>query len=126
VTAVRAWSWLETVDIAQVKASRADWIARHFDAEEAGQLDGMRDQTLAGFVAVKRALCGVGREALGLHAAASQFHLDREESGAPRLRACVGLDGESAERFARGVHISLSHSRTTAYGLAVWQESARG
>ncbi|MBI5017254.1 MAG: 4'-phosphopantetheinyl transferase superfamily protein [Deltaproteobacteria bacterium] len=90
--------------------------ARDLTAAEVAEVSPRRLQTLAGFLALKRALCGLFS---GLPCVSrpreEEFELTHRPSGAPCLARCP-------DHPPGRVFVSLSHSRTCAYGLAVFQE----
>jgi phosphopantetheinyl transferase (holo-ACP synthase) len=104
---------LETLEVAAVAAGRERIVAEHFASREIVDLGKRRVQSLAGFLALKRALAGLSVAAGAASAAAPRdFELGHHASGAPRLVA--GPAGVSLE----DVFVSISHTRLWAYGLA--------
>jgi len=109
-----AGSRRESLAVATVEAGRALIVEEHFAPGEIADLGNRRVQSLAGFLALKRALvdlwAGAGT------AAPRDFELGHHESGAPRIVAApAGVVPESTL-------ISISHTRTWAYGLAAIRE----
>ena len=100
---LRTISQLSVVPIAAVRDERASVLAASFSAEEAHRLTDAPAQTVAGLLALKRAVA----ELLGSDERA--IELDHDERGAPVLL------GPRAERLV----VSISHTRSHAYGLAV-------
>jgi phosphopantetheinyl transferase (holo-ACP synthase) len=106
-------SRLETLAVAAVEAERKQIEEQHFSPREIGDLASRRAQSLAGFLALKRALAALWADA-GCTAAVQprHFELAHHASGAPRLVA-------APEGVARAdVFVSISHTRQWAYGLA--------
>ncbi len=113
VAAGRVGVRLETLAVAAVEADRRRIEDEHFSAAELADLGRRRVQSLAGFLAIKRALAGLWVEAGGGAAARPrEFELGHHANGAPRLVAApAGVAPEEAL-------ISIAHTRQWAYGLA--------
>jgi phosphopantetheinyl transferase (holo-ACP synthase) len=103
-------SRLETLSVPDVEAGRAE-IEAHFSPAEIVDLGRRRVQSLAGSLALKRALVALWADA-GIAAAAvpREFEIAHLPSGAPRLVA--------APCGSSGALVSISHTRLWAYGLA--------
>jgi len=107
---------LEQVPISAVKEQRDILEAEHLSASETRELSSRGDQTVAGFLAVKRALCELHRET-GKTAEVTPRHFvltHDPETGAPTLAAWPEMDGP--------IFVSISHTRDNAYGLAVVED----
>jgi phosphopantetheinyl transferase (holo-ACP synthase) len=104
-------SRIAAVEIATIEADRDAFAERELSPAEAAGLRGRRAQSLAGALALKRALAALwaasGRSAV---AGSRDFTLARDPRGAPRL---VDAPGGAA-----GACVSISHTREFAYGLA--------
>jgi phosphopantetheinyl transferase (holo-ACP synthase) len=108
-----AVSHLESLQVATVEAGRRRIEEEHFSPREIADLGSRRVQSLAGFLALKRALVRLWAAA-GASAAAEprDFELGHHTSGAPRVVAAPqGV--ELADVF-----VSIAHTRKWAYGLA--------
>jgi len=110
-------SRLETLAIAEVEAARDTIEARDFSPAEIADLGRRRVQSLAGFLALKRALVALWRDA-GFAAAAAprDVELAHRASGAPQVAAAPPGLPEAL--------VSIAHTRHWAYGLAVLPQSA--
>jgi phosphopantetheine--protein transferase-like protein len=107
-------SRFETIAIEAAASDRARIEEEHFRDAEIADLGNRRVQSLAGALALKRALVALWAEAAGGAAPARprDFGIGHLGSGAPLLvSAPPGLDP------AR-VRVSISHTREWAYGLA--------
>jgi phosphopantetheinyl transferase (holo-ACP synthase) len=108
-----AGSRLETLLVGAVDAGRRRIEEEHFSPREIADLGRRRVQSLAGFLALKRALARLWVDAGAAAALAPRdFELGHHASGAPRLVAApqgVAL---------ADVFVSISHTRLWAYGLA--------
>lgn len=107
-------SCLETIAIAAVESARARVGEEHFRAAELADLGSRRVQSLAGSLALKRALCALWAEIVGGApcSAPRDFELGHLGSGAPLLVAAP--PGIAPAR----VRVSIAHTREWAYGLA--------
>jgi hypothetical protein len=119
MTARVARSFLETVLVAEVERDRDTVLAAHFSERERRALDGRSARSVAGDLALKRALVRVAA-ARDVRAAETDFEIGRAPGGAPAV--LVAPDGFP---IAPGgpVFISIAHGRQTACGLAVLAEN---
>jgi phosphopantetheinyl transferase (holo-ACP synthase) len=107
-------SYLETLQVAAVESGRRRIEEEHFSPEEVAAFGKRRAQSVAGALALKRALVRLWAAAGAATAAAAprDFELGHHASGAPRLVA-------APEGVALAdVFVSISHTRQWAYGLA--------
>ena len=106
-------SYLETLQVAAVEAGRERIEEEHFSPAEIAALGSRRAQSVAGALALKRALVRLWAAAgAAATAAPRDFELGHHASGAPRLVA-------APEGVALAdVFVSISHTRQWAYGLA--------
>lgn len=102
---------LDSLAVADVEADRRRIEEEHFSPAEVAELGGRRAQSVAGFLALKRALAGLWAGA-GVVARPRDFEVGHHGNGAPRLAAAPG--GAAVGE----VLISISHTRRWAYGLA--------
>ena len=105
-------SYLETLQVAAVEAGRGRIEEEHFSPAEVAALGKRRAQSVAGALALKRALVRLWADAGVAAAAPRDFELGHHASGAPRLVAAP------AGVALADVSISISHTRQWAYGLA--------
>ena len=117
----RVTTYVCVVRIAEVRDQAAELLARHFAPEEAAGLAVKPAQSLAGALALKRALVQLFREAdPRAEVTERDFHLTHDGDGAPRV---IGWPGSARAAVAPcAVRVSISHSRTTACGVAAYQE----
>jgi phosphopantetheinyl transferase (holo-ACP synthase) len=104
-------SRLETLAIADVEAERAHIEARDFTPAEIDGLGRRRVQSLAGSLSLKRALIALWGEAGFAPVAPREIEIAHRPSGAP----CVAV----APPGLPAVLVSIAHTRSWAYGLAV-------
>ena len=106
-----ARSYLETLQVAAAEAGRRRIEEEHFSPREIVDLGRRRVQSLAGSLALKRALVRLWAAA-GAAVEPRDFELGHHASGAPRIVA-------APEGVALAdVFVSISHTRQWAYGLA--------
>jgi phosphopantetheinyl transferase (holo-ACP synthase) len=106
-----ALSRLASLAIAEVEAERDAIEARDFSPEEIADLGRRRVQSLAGSLALKRALIALWGEAGFAPVAPRDIELAHRDSGAPQVVA--------APRGLPAALVSIAHTRAWAYGLAV-------
>ncbi len=111
--AERLVSAVAVVSIAETTAGREQVEAECFTPVELAELRGRAVQSLAGWLALKRALADLSARLGRDSATPRDFVLTRAASGAPQLCRPHPLEG-AVEPF-----ISISHTRAWAYGLAV-------
>jgi phosphopantetheinyl transferase (holo-ACP synthase) len=104
-------SRLETLAIADLEAERATIEARDFTPAEIAGLGRRRVQSLAGSLALKRALVALWSKAGFGTAAPREIEIAHRPSGAP----CVA----AAPPGLPAALVSIAHTRDWAYGLAV-------
>ncbi len=114
-----ARSVLESLEIAAVERRRAAVAAADFSESERADLGPRRVQSLAGALALKRALAALWADA-GTPAEPRAFVIGHLASGAPRLLAAPA--GPGPER----VFVSIAHTRLWAYGLATLAAGSAG
>lgn len=117
-------SFLGTVEIAHVKQSLGAMLEADFSEQERAALGGRSVQSVAGFLALKRAVMALARSVgAGSHLSERDVELSHDANGAPVVLS-VGA-GAGAGILGR-LRVSISHTSTTAYGLAVIQEGPYG
>ena len=111
-------SFLETIPIEEVERDRAALLAAHFSDRERQALAARSARSVAGDLALKRALVSLAA-ARGATRAERDFEIGRAANGAP----CV-LSAPPGFSYAPGgpVLVSISHGKRTACGLAVPRE----
>ena len=107
-----AVSHLETLKVTEVEAGRGRIEEEHFSPAEIAALGSRRAQSVAGALALKRALVRLWADIGGAPAAPRDFELGHHASGAPLLVAAP--EGV----VLADVFVSIAHTRQWAYGLA--------
>lgn len=114
--------WTEEID--KVRQEREDILTRCFTPEERRELSRRHVRSTAGTLALKRAISALiqRRSAVGL--VERDIVIARTEQGRPFL------DDKSSTVFSamttQHLFLSISHSRSRAYGLVVYQEPNDG
>ncbi len=117
-------TYLEVVEIDPLRKRREEVLFSSFSKRERDEYAGRSMQSLAGAVALKRAvLCYLGDEAHSPALSERDIELGHSEKGAPRIVTLSGLPAKQAAKTIDRLHISVSHTRTQAYGLVVVQET---
>jgi phosphopantetheinyl transferase (holo-ACP synthase) len=112
--------FLESVAVEAVAADRERIAAADFTPAELEAIAGRRVQTLAGLLALKRALVALYRAAAPARPCRPvDFVLAHRESGAPYVALAPPLPAGGPPA------VSISHTRGWAYGLAVLPEAER-
>ena len=119
-------SSLAKVSIAEVERSRSKFEAQAFGEAERAELRGRRAQTVAGFLALKRALSALFEGMSGGTALTERdIVLTHRENGAPSWAPSPVWLARRLKPLPV-VQVSVSHTREWAYALAVCVESADG
>jgi holo-[acyl-carrier protein] synthase len=114
-------SFLEIVSLARVKRARSGIMRRNFSLKEIDRLNDVPLQSIAGMFALKKALAKMTAAACGVRMSGKEFVLSNDKNGAPRLVALPVKSGAGMPD-KKDIRISISHSKTHAYGLAVLQQ----
>jgi phosphopantetheinyl transferase (holo-ACP synthase) len=115
-------SFLEIVSLAGVKRAKSGIMRRNFSPKEKGRLINAPHQTIAGMLALKRALKKMIAAVCGARTGAKEIALSHDKNGAPRL---VALAQKAGMPDKKNIRISVSHSKTHAYGLAMLQQKEK-
>lgn len=120
-------SFLERVAIAEVREDASSVTGRCFTDRELAELTGKRAQTMAGFLALKKALVALFASLdAGATFSERDFVLAHDEDGAPRIISSPPPPKSEDQCAMKTPCISIAHTREWAYGLAVCQEAGRG
>ena len=121
---VTVTSFLEIVSLAGVKRARSGIMRRSFSPKETGRLNNAPLQSIAGMFALKKALAKMAAAVCGVRMNGKEFVLSNDKNGAPRLVALPAKSGAGMPD-KKDIRISISHSKTHAYGLAVLQKRVK-
>lgn len=115
------------VPVASARRARVRWLERYCSDAEARRLEQRPVQSLAGDIALKRALAGLfSILADGRQFVERDFVVDRTREGAPRLAGFPSLRTPTKRDLRARLSVSITHTSTNAYGLAVYGEAPRG
>lgn len=118
---VTVTSFLEIVPLAGVKRARSGIMRRNFSPTETDRLKNVPLQSIAGMLALKKAVAKMAADVCGVRMSGKEFVLSNDKNGAPRLVALPAKSGVGMPD-KKDIRISISHSKTHAYGLAVLQQ----
>ncbi len=98
-----------------------------FNDEELQELEERPLQSKAGVYAIKKALVNLYKTLLKAEQVTEKmFIISHKKNGAPRIKKAPNIP-KSLNRFSKkNIHISISHNRDHAYGLAAIQENMYG
>ncbi len=116
---------MEMVNIQEIQNNHRYVLDSSFSPEEQLELAKRHIRTTAGILALKKALCILILKATGHTVDQKELTITRLTSGKPSLGSWpTSLSASNLQ--AEHLFLSISHSRTTAYGLAVYQEPVDG
>ena len=102
-------------------------LAAFFTDDERHAAAGRRAQSLAGICAVKRALRTLcGSLCPGRTFKEKSFTIGHKDNGAPIVSGFPDFTANNRTYTGEHFSISISHTRTTAYGMAVVEERTHG
>ena len=107
-------SYLETVSIQDTADAKEAMLEANFSAAETAALRRGRVATISGNLAIKRAVKALLQDNGFANVLEKEIEVMRDAKGAPRV--LFHVQGISTEQ----VRVSLSHTRGTAYGVAVY------
>ena len=113
-------SYLETVSIQDTAGAKEAVLEANFSAGEMKRLRRGRVATICGNLAIKRAVKALLRDNGFASLPEKEIAVGRDEDGAPSV--LFHARGISSEK----VRVSLSHTRCTAYGIAVYEQERDG
>ncbi len=111
-------SFLEIVPVAHVKRSRAVMMKENLSRSEIVRLAHAPAQTIAGIIALKRALVSLVRATSTSAVTVNEIELSHSRSGAPRLISFAKKRGAAAPA-KKDIRLSVSHTKTHAFAIAV-------
>ncbi len=117
-------SVIEKVSINDFKKNKDELMATHFSLQETEELQSRPDNTRAGFLAVKKALSSLCKSINSTDSISEiSFQLSHESSGAPCITSLPAFCANGKEYTKKDFHISITHNRSNAFGIAVFQEN---
>ena len=120
-------SVIEKISRSEFRRNKNELLAAHFSSFEIEELASRPEQTVAGFLAVKRALALLC-ESLNTDNSFSEksFVLSHKKTGAPCIVTFPDFSAKGEKYTKRDIHISVTHNRSNVYGLAAAQEKSHG
>lgn len=111
---------ITAVSIAAVREQLADYLLEYFNPAERNLQQNEPVQSIAGRVALKRAVCAL-TQAYGPEGTVSPTSvvIDRDNQGAPRVINMPPSLATLLRSDRERLYVSISHSKTTAVGMAI-------
>ncbi len=123
----KVFSVTEKIPLDPFKEEPPEVTEKYFSAKEIEELESRPLKTKAGILAIKRALISVCRDLkIAGEFTEQSFKITHKKNGAPCISALPKLSTGSVTYTKKDFHISLSHNRDNAYGLAVVVEKLNG
>jgi phosphopantetheinyl transferase (holo-ACP synthase) len=117
-------SFLEIVPLAGVKRSMRRLVRSYFSKQETAGPGHASVQSVAGMLACKAALVKMILAVAGVRISRKEIVLSHLRNGAPRL-AGIARKKRAYVPDIKSIRISVSHTKTHAYGLAVLQQKGK-
>ena len=119
----RIHSALKTISVLEVKAAVQDILSNDFTEKEHALFEMRPAQSIAGQLALKSAVCQLAEEiGAAVPLTCRQVEISRQPSGAPTIGSVSSVDTRLNGVLKSALHLSISHTKTTAVGLAVISE----
>ncbi|MCJ7601696.1 MAG: hypothetical protein MUO63_09375 [Desulfobulbaceae bacterium] len=112
-------SVLVTLDIVEVQCNREAFLDAFFCTEEREELKTRNVRSTAGRLALKRAVLHLLSEGKDRVLTEKAIVLGRQPNGRPAL---LSAGDRPTGSLSNNLFLSISHTKSTAYGLAVLQE----
>ncbi len=119
------FSVVEMVNIQEIRNNHQAVLDLSFSPEEQLELAKRHIRSTAGVLALKKALSSLILKTTGRSVDEKELTITRLKTGKPSLVSWPSSLLASSLQ-TENLLLSISHSRTTAYGLAVYQEPADG
>lgn len=113
---------VSSIPIAEVEKQKEMYQA-YFNEQEKSDLNKRHIRSSAGWIAAKHAICKLlGQQNIEI-SAAKEIELSREKNGRPVIRH-LKSSRHDVHDLKENIFISISHTKTTAYGMAVYQANS--
>jgi phosphopantetheine--protein transferase-like protein len=114
------WSHMEQISIQAVRDWESELMQRCFSPAERQDLACEPLQTIAGRLALKRAICRLAAQRFGASTLQeADVELQRTPNGAPAIVRVTLSDRALRNILENDLYVSISHSRKSAVGIAV-------
>ena len=109
------------ITIEEVEKECEHILSTSFTAAEKNALAPRHIRSTAGWFVLKKALCRLLDQLNIAHLSELDFSLVRSETGRPCIEN-INIDSIDEKKLTQQLFVSITHTRTTAYGMAVYQE----
>ncbi len=121
MTSAKVVSVLVCVPLAEIEQAGEKMLVNWFRVEELSYLENRKKRTTAGWLALKQAVSELLAHVEDMEVKVMDIELFVEGSGRPSIKKIHDTMDEMQK-----MSVSISHSRTTAYGLATMEIGANG
>ncbi len=110
-----------SIAISDVEKTKENILSSSFNTTEKEELAGRHIRSTAGWLVLKKALCRLLEQLDMARLSEIDVSLKRTDAGRPYI-ADINIQAMDKASLTRNLFVSISHNRTTAYGMAVYQE----
>ncbi len=116
------YSITKIIDIADVKNNYECYLSRSFEKNSRQTIPG-NIASISGIIALKQAVCQLFLEAVGVDVDERDIIISHKKNGAPYiLKIAFSRNPETTLELSENqIHVSISHTRKAACGLAAAQ-----
>lgn len=111
---------ISSMAIAEIEENLTHIHSEHFNDNEIEELSKRHVRSTAGWLVLKQALCRLAGELQLAQLTEKDFSLKRTQSGRPYIDD-INVSSREKQELLEKLFVSISHTRTTAYGMAVFQ-----
>lgn len=109
-----------SMSIAEIEANLTHIHSEYFNDNEIEELSKRHVRSTAGWLVLKQALCRLLGQLHLAQVTEKDFSLKRTQSGRPYIET-INISSIAQQDLLERIFVSISHTRTTAYGMAVYQ-----
>lgn len=114
-------SVVTTIPISEVEENCEHILSSFFNDGEKEELSTRHIRSTAGWLVLKQALCTLLQQMQVQQLSEKDFTLKRTTTGRPYIHD-INIEPHEKNTLTEKLFVSISHTRTTAYGMAVYQE----
>lgn len=111
---------ISSIAIAEIEENMDQILLSFFNDNEVKELSKRHVRSTAGWVVLKQSLCKLLKQLQVAQLTEKDFSLKRTNTGRPYIDD-INLPSTDKLELLDKLFISISHTRTTAYGMAVFQ-----
>ncbi len=111
---------ISSLDIAEVEENLTYIHSTHFSENEVAELSKRHVRSTAGWLVLKQALCKLLKQLQLAQLTEKDLSLKRTQSGRPYIKD-INIAPAKRQELQEKLFVSISHTKTTAYGMAVFQ-----